>query len=110
MVIHLLLMKMELNQNVGFISGTAKFKEKSGCCHSKHTKNCCIATSVFGALFLILGVIVLLLGKGMLEKSIHKSMALTPGSDRLASWLKPPVQAYMEAYGFHIKNPDDILR
>ena len=37
-------------------------------------------------------------------------MALTPGSDRLASWLKPPVQAYMEAYGFDVQNPEEILK
>ena len=101
---------MDPKQNVGFISGTPKVKKQSGCCLSKHTKNCCIATSVFGALFLILGVIVLLLGKGMLEKTIYKSMALTPGSDRLASWLKPPVQPYMEAYGFDVQNPEEILK
>ena len=25
------------------------------CCRSKHTKNCCIATGVFGCIFLVLG-------------------------------------------------------
>ena len=43
------------------------------------------------------------------RRQILASMALTPGSDRLASWLQPPVQPYMEAYAFHIKNPDEVL-
>ena len=96
-------------EQTGMISGKPKVKERPDCCHSKHTKNCCIATGVFGALFLVLGVVILLMGKGMLEKAILKSMALTPGSDRLASWLVPPVEAYMEAYAFHITNPQEIL-
>ena len=25
------------------------------CCRNKHTKNCCIATGVFGVIFLVLG-------------------------------------------------------
>ena len=97
-------------EQTGMLNGKPKLEKSSGCCHSKHTKNCCIATGVFGALFLLLGVIILLMGKGLLEKAILKSMALTPGSDRLASWLNPPVEAYMEAYAFNIKNPDEILR
>ena len=30
------------------------------CCRSKHTKNCCIATGVFGCIFLVLGKVELL--------------------------------------------------
>ena len=97
-------------EQTGMLTGKPKVKERSGCCHSKHTKNCCIATGVFGALFLVLGVVILLMGKGMLEKAIRKSMALTPGSDRTASWLNPPVEAYMEAYAFNILNPKDVLK
>ena len=33
-------------------------------------------------------------------------MALNPGSERLASWLDPPVQAHLTAYAFHITNPE----
>lgn len=100
---------MSKQEQTGMLNGKPKLDKSSGCCHSKHTKNCCIATGVFGALFLLLGVIILLMGKGLLEKAILKSMAITPGSDRLASWLNPPVEAYMEAYAFNIKNPDEIL-
>jgi len=100
---------MNRPEQTGMLSGKPKVKESPGCCHSKHTKNCCIATGVFGAIFLLLGVIILLMGKGLLEEAILKSMALTPGSSRLKSWLEPPVEAYMEAYAWNIKNPEEIL-
>ena len=61
---------MNRPEQTGMLSGKPKVKESSGCCHSKHTKNCCIATGVFGAVFLLLGVIILLMGKGMLEKEL----------------------------------------
>ena len=53
----------------------------AGCCRSKHTKNCCIATGIFGGLFLILGVVVMLTGKSFLEKKIKNSLFLGEGSD-----------------------------
>ena len=39
---------------------------------SIHTRNCCIATGVFGCIFLILGVVVMLAGGPMLEVNIYK--------------------------------------
>jgi len=96
----------------GFMGGGPKYRGggKQGCCHSKHTRNCCVAIAVFGALFVAFGVAVLLVGKPLLEKKIAKSMALTPASERLESWLQPPVQPYMQAYAFHLKNPDEVLK
>ena len=35
-------------------------------------------------------------GHSILTAAILKTMALTPHSDRLASWLVPPVQAHLE--------------
>ena len=63
-----------------------------GCCHSKHTRNCCAAAAVFGLLFLVLGVVSLLFLEPLLERKIEESMAITPDSERLAGWLKPPLQ------------------
>lgn len=37
-------------------------------------------------------------------------MALTPGGDRFESWLRPPVQAYLHGYAFHLTNPEEVLR
>ena len=82
---------------------------QTGCCHSKHTRNCCIATAVFGVLFVILGVLVLIAGKGFLEKIFLESMAIKPGSDGLQLWLTPPVQQFMEVYAFHVTNPEAVL-
>ena len=41
---------------------------------SIHTRNCCIATGVFGCIFLILGVVVMLAGGPMLEVNIYKNI------------------------------------
>ena len=73
--------ELELNEKSLFTNDT-KTKENpppSGCCRSKHTKNCCIATGVFGGIFLVLGVVVMLSAGPMLEAMILKSMALIEG-------------------------------
>merc|ERR1719318_1896397 len=46
----------------------------------------------------------------MLEKKILQTMALAPGSDRLQSWLVPPVQAALTGYGFHVTNPEAVMQ
>ena len=67
-------------------------KPPQGCCHSKHTWNCCLATAVFGVIFLILCIVVLLVGEPLLEQKVEDLMAIAPNSDSLHSWLIPPVQ------------------
>lgn len=37
-------------------------------------------------------------------------MALSPGSSRLATWLVPPVQAHLTGYGFHVTNPEQVMK
>ena len=46
----------------------------------------------------------------MIETVILKTMALHPGSDRLQSWLTPPVQAHLTAYSFHVTNPEAVMQ
>eukprot|EP00095_Tigriopus_kingsejongensis_P003740 maker-scaffold1209_size55568-snap-gene-0.8 protein:Tk03740 transcript:maker-scaffold1209_size55568-snap-gene-0.8-mRNA-1 annotation:"scavenger receptor class b member 1-like" len=82
---------------------------RNGCCHSKHTSRCCMATGVIGILFVILGIVVLLMGEGLLREKIVSSMALAEGSDRLQSWLHPPVQPHLTGYAFHVTNPEAVL-
>ena len=70
--------QIELSEKSLFTNDT-KTKEEAknqGCCRSKHTKGCCIATGVFGGLFLVLGVVVMLAAGPMLQNMILKSMAL----------------------------------
>lgn len=81
-----------------------------GCCSSPHTRRCCLCTGGTGVLLAILGVLLLAGGKGFLEEKILHSMALSPGSGRLASWLVPPVQAHLTGYGFHVTNPEAVMR
>ena len=68
----------------------------SGCCQKRGTGYCCLVSLVLGVLILILGVVLLISGQSILSGAILRSMALTEGSDRLASWLNPPVQAHLE--------------
>merc|ERR1719153_2008032 len=80
------------------------------CCRSPHTRRCCLVTGVLGAVFLLVGVILLVAGPGMLEAKILRTMALAPDSDRLAGWLVPPVQAHLTGYGFHVTNPEEVMK
>eukprot|EP00092_Neocalanus_flemingeri_P072462 GFUD01089209.1.p1 GENE.GFUD01089209.1~~GFUD01089209.1.p1 ORF type:complete len:607 (+),score=119.83 GFUD01089209.1:142-1962(+) len=83
--------------------------EREGC-QSPHTRNCFLATSVMGCLVIVLGLLVLTMAPSFLSSMILKSLALSPGSDRLASWLLPPVEAHLTAYAFNLTNPDEVLK
>jgi hypothetical protein len=51
----------KLNEKSQFMN-EQKTKDENNqvtCCRSKHTKNCCIATGVFGCIFLVLGKVYL---------------------------------------------------
>lgn len=85
-------------------------RQETGCWRSKHTVNCCWALLAFGCIFVALGVAVLAIGQMLLEGMILKTMAITPGSSRLQGWLTPPVESHMDAYAFHVTNPDEVLR
>jgi len=98
---------------VTFISGSQKYgagDQDKGCCYKRSTGFCCLATLVLGCVVLVLGVVLLISGHSILTAAILKTMALTPHSDRLASWLVPPVQAHLEGYGFHVENPDEVIK
>jgi len=95
---------------VTFISNKQKYSEDNqGCCYKKSTNYCCLVSLVLGCIILILGVITLIAGQSILTSKILQSMALTEGSDRLASWLKPPVQAHLEGYAFSVLNPEEVM-
>ena len=52
----------KLNEKSQFMN-EQKTKDENNqvtCCRNKHTKNCCIATGVFGCIFLVLGKVDLL--------------------------------------------------
>ena len=102
-------------------------KIASGCCYKKGTRYCCWITLALGCLVLILGIITLVCGNSLLTKVILKSMALKPGSDRLQSWLTPPVQPHLEGqqmsavtfllnhqiflgYAFSVENSDEVIQ
>ena len=53
-------------------------------------------TLALGCLVLIAGVVTLICGNSVLTSVILKTMALKPDSDRLQSWLTPPVQPHLE--------------
>jgi len=93
-----------------FLGGKSKpNQEDQGCCVKRATGYTCLACAVLGVLVLASGLAFLLGGKGILEEMILKSMALSPNSDRLRSWLNPPVQPSLTAYGFHVTNPEAVM-
>merc|ERR1712179_892989 len=85
-------------------------KGSPGCCSSPHTRRCCIASTVIGGILAVLGILLLVAGKDFMSEKILQSMALSPGSKRLASWLVPPVQAHLSGYGFSVTNPEEVMR
>jgi len=96
-----------------FIDGTVKYADEQGCCSSRHTKRCCLATGIIGCLVLIIGLILMVAGRGLLEGAILKSMALKEGSGRTDTWLTPEkmnIKAHLTGYGFHVNNPDEVAR
>jgi len=102
----------EEEAKVTFMSGTPKAvsEDEKGCCYKKGTRYCCWITLALGCLVLILGIITLICGNSLLTNVILKSMALKPGSDRLQSWLTPPVQPHLEGYAFSVENPDEVIQ
>jgi len=64
---------------------------------------------VFGAVFVLLGVIVLIIEEESVEKVILKSSAVTQGSNYTASWTNTPVGEFMEAKAFSTKTPKENL-
>jgi hypothetical protein len=99
---------MAPHENTTFLGNKTKI-EQGGCCHSKHTRNCCFVSCVLGSLFLLLGVIVLAAGHGLLLNVVLSTMPLKPDSDRFKSWLSPPVDAHLTGYAFHVTNPEDVV-
>lgn len=96
-----------------FIVGDIKYNDQSGCCSSPHTKRCCLATGVLGGVILLLGLVLMVAGKGLLEGAILKSMALKEGSGRLETWLSPEkagIKAHLTGYGFHVTNPEAVVQ
>lgn len=79
-----------------------------GCCGARGTKVCCLITGGIGALFLLLGLIVLVAGPGLLLGVVLKKIPLAPGSETLQSWLTPPVTPHLTGYGFHLTNPEEV--
>jgi len=101
---------MERQENHSFLGNNQKsIVEKGGCCHSKHTRNCCFLVSILGALLLLLGIIVLAAGEGLLMNVVLSTMPLKEGSDRFQSWLTPPVQPHLTGYAFNVTNPDEVV-
>ncbi len=109
---------MPAAENDGFLGGSkpAKAAERDRgagggeCLTSKGCGICAVITGGVGILLVLLGLLAVFAGEGFLEGAILKSMALTEGSDRTESWMRPPVTPYLSGYAFHIKNPDAVLR
>ena len=80
------------------------------CFKSPHSRCCRFLTSALAALLLVVGLIPIAAGHGILEKNVLHSMALSPGSESLQSWLTPPVQPALTVYGFHVTNPEEVQK
>jgi len=84
-------------------------KSPAGCCYSTHLRNCFLVIGILGTFLIAFGLIVLTLAPSFLSKFILKSLALTPNSARLDSWLTPPVQPHLTVYAFNVTNPEEVI-
>jgi len=96
----------------GFLGGKAavRYEKPGGCCRNKCCLACSLVTGAIGALLVLLGLVVVFVGPDKLEEAILDSMALTKGSDRTESWLRPPITPHLSGYAFHVKNPQAVLK
>jgi len=92
-----------------FIGEGVKYNQQ-GCCRKRPTRNCCLATGIIGGVILLIGLVVLVAGRSLILGAIMKTMPLAPGTDRLQSWLTPPVTPHLTGYGFHVTNPEEVLQ
>ena len=75
-----------------------------GCCQKKSTSYCCYATFIFGVIFLILGLVILVGGQSILNNAILKTMALHKDTERsvtLKNNHDPIVKYVSEERVFH---------
>ena len=64
---------------------------------------------LLGSILSLVGLVLLCVGGRVIDRVIMNTMALHPGSDRLESWLHPPVQPHLHGYGFHVTNPEEVM-
>jgi len=104
-------MSQDSQENKTFIGGQTKTttQEERGCCSKNNLGNICCGIFISGCVLIVLGIVVLIVGQSVLRNAILNTMALHEGSDRLNSWLDPPVQAHLTAYGFHVVNPNSVV-
>ena len=68
-----------------------------------------VSLLLLGLILSLVGLLLLCMGGGIIDRVILSTMALHPGSDRLQSWLHPPVQPHLHGYGFHVTNPEEVM-
>ncbi|XP_039251972.2 lysosome membrane protein 2-like [Styela clava] len=72
----------------------------------------CVIASVLVGIALVLGGVVLLVGKypeKIIDSEINKQLAISLNSPEFDDWMTPPPPIYMQYWMFNVTNPDAVI-
>ena len=78
-------------------------------CNSKSIK-CSIICAVIGAVFVILGGVLIPVFHNYIKKEIKEQIHLTKGSSTFDTWKEPPVPIYFQIWVFDLMNPIEVVQ
>ncbi|XP_076070185.1 lysosome membrane protein 2-like [Mytilus galloprovincialis] len=78
-------------------------------CSSKSIK-CSIIFAVFGAVFIILGGVLIPVFHNYIKKEIKEQIPLKEGSASFKAWSAPPVPIYFQIWVFDLLNPLEVVQ
>jgi hypothetical protein len=64
---------------------------------------------ILGLLFLVLGVLIVLFFRSLIDAFISSQLPLKAGAQTFELWRKPPVTPYLKVYFFNVTNAEDFL-
>eukprot|EP00057_Strongylocentrotus_purpuratus_P017289 XP_011671763.1 PREDICTED: lysosome membrane protein 2 [Strongylocentrotus purpuratus] len=66
-------------------------------------------TGTVGAIFLILGCVLIPIGNDLIAYFVEEDVAIQPGTTAYESWLRPPTPVYMQFWVWDLTNPEEFL-
>lgn len=68
-----------------------------------------LVTGTVGAIFLILGCVLIPVGNDLIAYFVEEDVVIQEGTTAYESWLRPPTPVYMQFWVWDLTNPDEFL-